>query len=454
LLTDLYELTMSAAYWQSGKAEEIASFELSVRSLPSQRSFLMAAGLEQAVEYFRGFALSGPELDYLRGHPSFAGVPAPFFDYLRELRFTGDVWAVPEGTLLFAQEPVLRVTAPIIQAQIAETYLLAMISYQTTVATKAARIVQAAEGRGIVEFGTRRAHGPQAGVLAARASYIGGCLGTSNVLAGFQLGIPIYGTTAHSWTMSFDDEEEAFRRFAALYGSSAVLLVDTYDSIEAVRKALRQGVPFRGVRLDSGDVLAQSREIRKLLNDAGRKDALIFASGDLNEYVIRDLLEQHAPIDMFGVGTDLVTSRDAPALSGIYKMVELESAGQVRQTAKFSESKISYPGRKQVFRFLGQDGFYDRDILGLASENVSGAKLLLEPVMQRGRLVSPLPALDETRRYAAAGLARFSANYRRLVDADPYPVAMSAGLESLLEAVRSRYAPVAAAAGTPPGSKQ
>jgi nicotinate phosphoribosyltransferase len=447
LLTDLYELTMSAAYWHSGKADEVATFELSVRSLPAPRSFLLAAGLEQAVEYLQQLRFGADEIAYLRKQPSFESVPAGFFDFLAGVRFTGDLWAVPEGSVIFGEEPLVRVTAPIIQAQIVETYLMAMLTYQTSVATKAARVVEAAGGRGVVEFGTRRAHGPQAGLLAARSSYIAGCLGTSNTLAGLELGIPIFGTTAHSWTMSFEDEAESFRQFASLYGAKAVLLVDTYDSIEGVRKALRLGLPFRGVRLDSGDLLDLSRQVRKMLDDAGHADALIFASGDLNEYVIRKLSEEDAPIDMFGVGTDLVTARDAPALGGIYKIVEIESRGKVRYTAKFSESKVSYPGRKQIFRFSGPDGLYTHDILGLGGETFPGSEALLEPVLEQGKLARPMPALGEIRERAMASLERLPESFRRLEGGEAYPVQKSPALENLLDSLRGRYAPLPAGAG-------
>jgi len=449
LLTDLYELTMAAGYWQCGMDQNVATFELSVRSLPLQRSFLLAAGLEQAVEYFRQLSFQPEEIDFLRKHPALQSVKPGFFDFLAQFRFTGTVWAVPEGTVVFAEEPLLRVTAPIIEAQVAETYLLAMLTYQTTVATKAARMAQVAGGRGIVEFGTRRAHGPYAGLLAARSSYIGGCRGTSNVLAGFQFGIPTYGTLAHSWTMAFEEEEEAFRQFAEIYGPRAVLLVDTYDSVEAVRKALRRKLPFRAVRLDSGDFLEISRQVRKILDAAGRADVQIMASGDLNEYVIEELIRQDAPLDLFGVGTDLVTSRDAPALSGIYKMVEIESGGQARYTAKFSESKISYPGKKQIFRFSGPGGEYARDVLGLASEEFPGAETLLEPVMKSGELIRPLPSLDQIQARAAANLSRLPAPYRRLEGGDSYPVEKSQALKDLLEVLRSRYIPTPAAAGGP-----
>jgi nicotinate phosphoribosyltransferase len=249
--------------------------------------------------------------------------------------------------------------------------------------------------------------------------------------------------------MSFEDEAEAFRKFAELYGAKAVLLVDTYDSVEGVKKALRLGLPFRGVRLDSGNLLEISREVRMLLDDAGRTDALILASGDLNEYVIRTLAEQDAPIDLFGVGTELVTSRDAPSLSGIYKIVEIESRGTVRYTAKFSESKTSYPGRKQVFRFAGADGLYSHDVIGLASESFDGAEPLLEPIIEQGALAKPLPSLAQIRERTMASLARLPEAYRRLQSPQLYPVSKSPALEQLLESARSRYAPQPATAGGP-----
>ncbi|MBI2817286.1 MAG: nicotinate phosphoribosyltransferase [Acidobacteria bacterium] len=442
LQTDLYELTMAAAYFQTGKYREYATFELSVRSLPASRSFLLAAGLEQVMQYFEEFGYTGEEIDYLKEHPTFEGVNPAFFDYLAGLRFSGSVWAIPEGTPVFAEEPVLRVTAPIAEAQIAETYLLAMLTYQTSVATKAARIVRAAAGKGVVEFGTRRAHGPRAGLLAARASYIAGCMGTSNVLAGFALGVPIFGTSAHSWTMSFETEEDALREFAKIYGQRALLLIDTYDSIEGARKALALGLPFRGVRLDSGDLLESSREVRKILDAGGRPDAVIVASGDLNEYRIGALLDQNAPIDLFGVGTDLVTSRDAPSLNGVYKMVEIAEHGVLRPTAKFSESKISYPGRKQVFRFSNPNGEYTHDMLGLADENFPNSEPLLEPVMENGKRLGPSPTLQDIRDRAAAALARLPEDVQALGGAATYRVEKSAALLDLLQKVRSRYVPL------------
>lgn len=444
LQTDLYELTMAAAYFETGKFKETATFELSVRSLPASRSFLLAAGLEQALQYFEQLSYSAAEIYFLKKHPAFEGLQPAFFDFLAGLRFTGSVWAIPEGTPVFAEEPLLRVTAPIIEAQIVETYLLSMLTYQTSVATKAARMVRAAAGRGVVEFGTRRAHGPRAGLLAARASYIGGCLGTSNVLAGFALGVPIYGTSAHSWTMSFEEEEESLRKFAEIYGPRAVLLIDTYDPIEGARRAVGLGLPFRGVRLDSGNLLESSRAVRQILDAGGRSDALVVASGDLNEYAIEALIEKNAPIDLFGVGTDLVTSRDAPALSGVYKMVEIAGGGVLRNTAKFSESKISYPGRKQVYRFPAAQGEYTHDVLALASETFPNAEPLLQPVMENGKRVAPAPSLEQIRERGAAKLSRLPETVQRLESAATFPVKKSAGLLDLLESLRARYLPLPA----------
>jgi len=438
LLTDLYELTMAAGYLAAGKAEQIASFELYIRSLPANRSFLIAAGLEQGVEYLLGLAFSGDDIDYLRKLPVFAGCGAEFFDYLRALRFTGDLHAVPEGTVVFAEEPLLRVSAPLPMAQIVETYLIAIIAYQTMVATKAARLVEAAAGRMVVEFGTRRAHGPQAGTTAARAAYIGGCAGTSNVLAGKRWGIPVYGTAAHSWVMAFDDEGEAFRRFIDVFGEQSILLIDTYDPIEGARIAARLPEKFRGVRLDSGDLLAQSLEVRRILDESGHRDAIVMASGDLNELKIRALIDAGARIDAFGVGTGLVTSLDAPYLNAVYKMVGIERDGEAYYPAKLSVGKVTYPGKKQIFRFSSA-GSYERDLLACEGESYPGAETLVDPVIKQGRLVAPLPSAAEARATAAGSLCALPPACRRLDDPADYPVTHSAALQRLLEQARARY---------------
>ncbi len=435
LATDLYELTMAAGYVAEGMTAP-ATFDLFVRRLPPERSYLVAAGLEQAVYYLLHLRFSGRAIDYLRSQPVFAHVGGCFFDYLREFRFAGDVDAMPEGTLAFANEPLLRVTAPLPEAQIVETYLLTSVLYQTLVASKAARVVAAAQGRAVVDFGSRRAHGPQAGLLAARASYIGGCVGTSNVAAGLELGIPIFGTQAHSWVMAFDDEERAFRAYQGVFPDHTTLLIDTYDTLEGARVATRLGPSVGGVRLDSGDLAALSRQVRKILDEAGMQQTRIIASSDLNEYRIADLLEQGAAIDAFGVGTEMVTSLDAPALGGVYKLVEQQVGDEQRPRVKRSADKETYPGRKQVYRLTDDHGAFELDIIDLDKGAVAGTPLLV-PVLREGRLVGHLPALDAARERAARSLELLPPCYRRLKDPASYPVQWSRRLKALQqEAIR------------------
>ncbi|MGQ9632819.1 MAG: nicotinate phosphoribosyltransferase [Bryobacteraceae bacterium] len=434
LLTDLYELTMAAGYYAAGKSEEKAAFELSVRHLPPNRNYIIAAGLAQAVEYLTLVQFTEDDIAYLRSLPQFAHTPEGFYDRLRRFRFTGDLLAVPEGTPVFSGEPVLTVRAPLIEAQIAETYLLSMISFQSLVATKAARIVQTARGRAVVEFGTRRAHSPMAGVVAARAAYIGGCVGTSNALAGKLYGIPVYGTAAHSWVQAFPSEEAAFRQLQELLQASTVYIVDTYDTLEGARRAASLGQPLWGVRLDSGDLLTLSRQVRAILDEAGLKDAKIMASGDLNEYRIQELVRQGAPIDAFGVGTELVTSADSPRLGAIYKLVELESGGIRRYTAKFSEDKATYPGTKQIYRFKD----YDLIACSWESPPAGGAESLLRLVLLDGKPVQALPTVSEVRDYAARQLAALPPPCRRLDSSWTYRIEYSDALTELAKMVRNR----------------
>jgi nicotinate phosphoribosyltransferase len=429
LLTDLYELTMAAGYFEAGKTAERAVFELTIRRLPPHRNFVLAAGLPQVVDYLRNLSFTAEEIAYLRELPQFRHVSPAFFDYLRGFRFTGDLFAVPEGTPLFAGEPMLALRAPIAEAQIPETYLLAALSFQSLIATKAARCTEFSGGRAVVEFGTRRAHTAEAGVLGARAAYIGGCAGTSNTLAGFRYGIPVMGTAAHSWVMSFCGETEAFRQLQRLFGESAVQLIDTYEPLEGARRAAQAGGPFWGVRLDSGDFLALSRQVRAILDDAGHRDAKIMASGDLDEYKIRDLQAAGAPIDAYGVGTQLATSADAPSLSAVYKMAELEISGIQRFTAKFSDDKPSYPGAKQIFRDTA------RDVIARSGECGRG-EALLRPIMLGGRLIEPLPSIDQARRRAAESIAKLPAALRQLEVTEPWPVIHSRELRELIERTR------------------
>lgn len=434
LLTDLYELTMAAGYFLSGRAGDPATFELSFRRLPPHRNYVLAAGLPQAVEFLLGARFEPGEIDYLRTLPQFARAPEGFFSSLASYRFEGDLRAVPEGTPLFAGEPVLTVRGPLWQAQLAETWLLSMIGFQTLVASKAARVVEAAAGRAVVEFGTRRAHSPEAGVLAGRAACVGGCIGTSNTLAGRRYGLPVYGTAAHSWVLAFSGELEAHRRLQQLLGPQTVYLIDTYDTLDGARKAASLGPPLWGVRLDSGDLAALAREVRNILDGAGLPQARIMASGDLDEYSIRRLVAAGAPIDAFGVGTELATSADAPNISAIYKLVEIETGGVRRYTAKFSRDKITLPGAKQIFRRA------DRDVVAGAGERLEGEPLL-EPVIRAGALVQPLPDAASARARAAAALARLPERCRALDDAGPYPVEHSAGLLELLETLRPEGTP-------------
>jgi nicotinate phosphoribosyltransferase len=439
LLTDLYELTMAAAYFENDFHPE-ASFELFVRSLPPQRTFLLAAGLEQALDYLESLRFQPEEIDYLRRQPVFAQVSTGFWDYLKDFHFVGEVWAVPEGTPVFGDEPILRVTAPIIEAQVVETFLLSTLTFQTMIASKAARVVAAASGRSIIEFGTRRAHGPEAGLLAARAAFIGGCAGTSNVEAGQSFGIPVFGTLAHSYVMAYEDELEAFRRFEQLYPDHAVLLVDTYDTLAAIDKIIDSGLRPRSIRLDSGDLCQLSREARRRLDAAGLRDTKIFASGDLDEFAIAELLASGAKIDAFGVGTALSTSKDAPSLSGVYKLVDVATGGSASYRAKFSEEKVTYPGRKRVFRFQA-GGISTEDVIACDSERYPEAKPLLTCVMRNGRRVAPSPQLLQVQQYAREELTKLPEACRRLHHVQPYPVRFSSCLQSLLQQAIERVNP-------------
>ena len=412
-LTDLYQLTMMAGYRAAGRADDSATFELFVRRLPHQRAYLVFAGLEQAIGDLLRLRFSAAQIEALRELPAFARVEPEFFASLATMRFEGDVWAVPEGTVVFAGEPLVRVQASLAQAQWVETFLLASLGYPTLVASKASRIVDAAAGRPVHDFGLRRGHGPHAGMLAARSSYLAGCASTSNVEAAIRLGIPVTGTMAHSWVQSFETEAEAFAAYSLTFPDTTTLLVDTYDTPTGIERAAAVEPPIRAVRIDSGDLAALARQGRAILDRLGRRETSIVGSGDLDEFSIGELVARGVPYDAFGVGTEMITSRDAPALSMVYKLVELNGVGRI----KLSPGKKTYPLAKQIHRFSLPDGTFSHDLVTGAGES-SGGEPLLRQVVSGGRLTSPLPTLEAIRGHCRDQIARLPASLRR-PDSEP-----------------------------------
>lgn len=444
LITDLYQLTMAAGYF-THQCHQQASFELFVRRVPKNRNYLVAAGLAESINYITNLHFSESDIQYLQSLTVFRHVKAEFFDYLRNFRFTGDVWAVPEGTLVFGNEPIIRVTAPLIEAQLLETFLLSTINFQTLIATKAARITRAAQldgkRRAVLEFGTRRAHGPVAGTFAARSAYLGGFTGTSNLAAGQAFGIPVYGTAAHAWTLAFDDELSAFKKFYEVFPETSTLLIDTYDTLKGAENATKIGAAIKGVRIDSGDLIAQSYKVREILDKAGLKQTKIVVSGDLNEFSITEIVKSGAPIDTFGVGTELATSRDLPALGGVYKLVErVKADGSIQFTAKFSADKITYPGVKQIFRHYSSDGQHTSDTIALANEEVpANSRPLLVQVIKAGEVTSiGKVTLEDSRAYLAQELSKLPEKYHSITEQVVYPVSTSEGLNQLSEQVKHK----------------
>ena len=429
LLTDLYELTMLQAYFDRGM-NACATFEFFSRKLPRERNFLLAAGLEQVLDYLADLRVTREELAYLRRLGRFSG---PFLESLEDFRFTGDVWAIPEGTPFFSDEPILRVTAPLREAQLIESRVVNLLHLQTVVASKAARCVIAAQGKLLIDFGMRRAHGAEAALLSARASYIAGFDGSATVLAGMRFGIPVFGTMAHSFIQAHGSESRAFESFARSQPAHATLLIDTYDTLAGARKAAdlagrlkREGIAVKGVRIDSGDLARVARQVRGVLHDAGARDISIFASSSLDEYALQDMLAGGAPIDGFGVGTRMNTSADAPYLDCAYKLTEYEG----RPRRKRSEGKATWPGRKQVWRRYGPSGEIEADLLGLETEQWPGLPLL-EPVMQRGRRTADAPPTEAVRQRAKAQMATIPSRLRSLTEASPMRPAISDPLRAL-----------------------
>ncbi len=440
LFTDYYELTMCAAYFDNQNFE-VATFDLFIRRLPENRSYFLFAGLEEALGYLQSIRFTEEHLVYLRKQ----GFKEDFLAYLKNFRFTGEVWAVPEGTIVFPNETLIRVTAPIIEAQLVETFLLNSINLQTMIASKASRVVNAAKGKAVIEFGLRREPGIDAGMKVARSSYIAGCQGTSNVLAGLTYDIPVFGTMAHSFIMSYPKEIDAFRAFAKTFPDKSTMLIDTYDDIAGAQKAAvvakeleTKGVRLGGVRLDSGDLAQTSKKVRALLDANGLQYAKIFASGDLDEYRIAELISADAPIDAFGVGTKMGTSADRPYLDGIYKLCETQTpSGEFSPIMKLSKDKNTLPGRKQVYRLRNSDGSFKKDVIALADESPVGEPLLLK-VMEKGELTYKLPSLKEIRDSATMNLAQLPSQYKVLTNAPAYPVEISQKLQQLTETLKQQ----------------
>ncbi|MDR3511712.1 MAG: nicotinate phosphoribosyltransferase [Caulobacteraceae bacterium] len=438
LLTDLYQLNMLEAYFEQDHAET-AVFEFFVRKLPARRGFLLAAGLEQALDYLETLRFSDADIAWLAASGRFG--PA-LIDRLADFRFTGEVHAMPEGTAFFENEPILRVVAPLPQAQLVETRLINILHFQTLIASKAARMVLAAPGKQLVDFGLRRAHGAEAGLTAARASYLAGFAGTATVLAGALWDIPLFGTMAHSFIQSYDSEAEAFMAFARARPEGLVILLDTYDTEAAARlvtvlapRMAAAGVRVAGVRLDSGDLAVLARRVRSILDQGGLEHVTIFASGGLDEDDLAGFTKAGAPIDGYGMGTSLVTSSDGPALDCAYKLEEY--AGLPRR--KLSTGKATWPGRKQVWRRYDAEGRMTGDVLSVEGDAQTGEPLL-QPVMRAGRRIAPSPPLAQVRTRAAAELARLPSALARLEPAAAYPVQVSDALARLAEATDRRHA--------------
>ncbi len=462
MLTDLYQITMASAYWRAGLVGTDACFHLYFRDQPFNGGFTVAAGLADALHYLRNLRFSAEDAAYLAtlsgrdGRPLFA---PDFLERLMDLRFTGDVLAVPEGTVVFPNEPLLRVTGPIDECQLVETALLNIVNFQTLVATKAARVRLAAEGDPVIEFGLRRAQGPDGAISASRAAFVGGCVATSNVLAGARHGIPIGGTHAHSWVMAFESELESFLAYADAMPNNAVLLVDTYDTLEGVRNAIVAGNRLReagqdliGIRIDSGDLAWLSVRAREMLDTAGFTEARIYASNELDEYTIGSLKEQGAAIDVWGVGTKLVTAYDQPALGGVYKLSAIRRPGGAWEPrVKVSEqaAKVTTPGLLRVRRFSDADGHFSGDMIydelaGPTEQCVmvdpadatrrtsycgsDRAEELLVPVMTAGRVVYDTPPLEDSRALAISQLERLDPSHRRFLNPHVYKVGVELGL--------------------------
>lgn len=433
LLTDLYQLTMAQAYLEQ-RMEEPAVFEFFVRRLPPHRNFLLAVGLEQVLNFLSELHVTTQELSWLERAGRFS---PQLLRYLEGLRFTGEVEAMPEGTIFFPNEPILRVVAPLPMAQLVETRIMNLLNFQTMIASKAARSVLVANEKPLIDFGLRRAHGAEAGLLAARASYLAGFTGTATVLAGMEYGIPIYGTMAHSFVQAHKEESASFEHFAQTQPDNVVLLIDTYDTEAGAKKVVSlapllqaKGIPVKGVRLDSGDLADHARKVRNILDEGGLRNAQILASGNLDEYRLQALVRSGAPIDSFAVGTAMTTSSDAPSLDCAYKLQEY--AG--RPCRKRSEGKATWPGRKQVYRHYTDSRRFDRDVVTTLDDQQQGEPLL-QPVMRGGQRLDPSPSTETIRGHIAKQLSLLPEPIRQLEESTPYPVRISSALRNLADSI-------------------
>ena len=432
LMTDFYELTMGASYFEN-KRDEAATFDMFIRKLPPNRSYFIFAGLEQVLLFLENIAFTEDQIRYLKTQ----GLKENFLEYLESFKFTGDVWSVPEGSIVFPDEPLIRITAPIIESQLVETFILNTVNLQTMIATKASRVICAARGKPVIEFGLRRTQGTDAGMKAARCSYIAGASGTSNVLAGMKFGIPLFGTMAHSYVMSFDHEIDAFRAFAETFPENSTFLIDTYDDLKGAENAAivaleleKKGFKLNAVRLDSGDLVNLSIKVRRVLDAHGLQYVKILASGDLDEYAIQDLLKSEAKIDAFGVGTRMSTSYDRPYVDVVYKLSGKVERGVFVPAMKLSKGKITLPGKKQIFRKRTKGGKYLKDIIGLENEKINGTPLLVN-VMQKGRITYDAPQLEEIRRVAQRNLSQLPEKYKELAGTALYSVELSPALRKI-----------------------
>ena len=444
LATDFYQLTMCAAYYQYNlengieeKDDDLATFELFIRQFPKNRNYLIFAGLEQAIYYLLNARFTEKTIEFLRKKQVFSNIDSSFFEeYLPNFKFNLDVWAMKEGNFFFPNEPIIRIHGPMIHAQLAETFLLNVINFQTLIASKASRIKNIAPDKALLEFGTRRSHSPLAGVYAARASYIAGFNGTSNVIADMELGINSTGTMAHSFVQKFDNEIDSFNTYYNIYDENSILLIDTYDTEKGAQKCSKFGNKIKGVRIDSGDLIEHAKKVRKILDEVGCKKVIIVASSDLNEYKIKEIIDKNAPIDAFGIGTELATSSDDPTISGVYKLIEHNYKPKI----KISEEKMTYPGIKQTFRIYDENRVFKEDLLALADEAPpSNSEPLLVPIMKNGKLIYKLPKIDDIQDYYLKNIKKLPNNYKQLEQINISSLKISKKLKDLTDSLKKKF---------------